>query len=383
MCNQCNPSATACSSAVDCSCPIKDLSTDCVLYTGDDLTCSGIKKGTILTEFLKQLDAFICSAVMQTGGTFVPYSGALQSVDLGLYDMKVNNISIGQGNFLDHSLVIGELAGGNSVGGGSGNLAIGYKALYSAYQATYQNMAIGHEALSKNTIGQANMGVGYQALKENLDGTGNTALGRGALAMATSPLNCIATGNAALMYGLTTEGSTANGFLALAGVAGNNNTAMGTTAGWGNGLGFAGSPGIGHDNTIIGAYAMTNLSSGEFNVAIGSNALRELSTGASNVAIGYTSLQLSSGTSANTAIGDGSMSTNVTGNYNTVVGAYAQATNVNNCVVLGRGASATASNQFVVGTATNIVGAISTQVNTSTKVWNVMINGVAQKILLA
>lgn len=44
---------------VDCTCQVK-ISTDCVTYTGDDLPCSGIKKGVILTELIQQLDAFIC-----------------------------------------------------------------------------------------------------------------------------------------------------------------------------------------------------------------------------------------------------------------------------------------------------------------------------------
>ena len=55
--NICNP--VPCQEPQDCSCPTI-LSTDCVTYGGDDLECSGIKKGTILTELIQQLDAFIC-----------------------------------------------------------------------------------------------------------------------------------------------------------------------------------------------------------------------------------------------------------------------------------------------------------------------------------
>lgn len=50
----------------DCSCPVKDLSTDCVLYTGNDLACSGIKSQTILTDLIQQLDEFICTLVEQS-----------------------------------------------------------------------------------------------------------------------------------------------------------------------------------------------------------------------------------------------------------------------------------------------------------------------------
>lgn len=55
----------------DCSCPVKDLSTDCVLYTGNDLGCSGIKSQTILTDLIQQLDQFICDKVQEIAQTLV------------------------------------------------------------------------------------------------------------------------------------------------------------------------------------------------------------------------------------------------------------------------------------------------------------------------
>lgn len=44
-------------------CREKDMSTDCILYTGDNLVCSGIQKDTILTDVIKQLDSFICDKI--------------------------------------------------------------------------------------------------------------------------------------------------------------------------------------------------------------------------------------------------------------------------------------------------------------------------------
>ena len=67
MCN-CNSTTTLCSPSTECSCPVKDLSTDCVVYTGNNLSCSGILQGTILTELIEQLDTYICEAVAQTTG---------------------------------------------------------------------------------------------------------------------------------------------------------------------------------------------------------------------------------------------------------------------------------------------------------------------------
>ena len=58
--NLCNPKP--CQEPQDCSCPTI-LETKCVTFEGDDLECSGIKKGTILTELIQQLDTFICEKV--------------------------------------------------------------------------------------------------------------------------------------------------------------------------------------------------------------------------------------------------------------------------------------------------------------------------------
>ena len=58
--NLCNPSP--CVETQSCDCPTL-LQTKCVTYEGDDLECSGINSGTILTELIQQLDAFICEKV--------------------------------------------------------------------------------------------------------------------------------------------------------------------------------------------------------------------------------------------------------------------------------------------------------------------------------
>ena len=57
--------------------------------------------------------------------------------------------------------------------------------------------------------------------------------------------------------------------------------------------------------------------------------------------------------------------------------------NYSGSVLLGRQAQSTANNQFVVGSAGFPAGSVTTESNTSSQVWNVRINGVARKILLA
>jgi len=66
ICNTCPPETP-------CNCPIKDLSTDCVLYTGEDLTCQGtvvIPKNTILSIALKNIIDFFCQKLSEVQGYF-------------------------------------------------------------------------------------------------------------------------------------------------------------------------------------------------------------------------------------------------------------------------------------------------------------------------
>jgi trimeric autotransporter adhesin len=88
-------------------------------------------------------------------------------------------------------------------------------------------------------------------------------------------------------------------------------------------------------------------------------------TGATNTAIGYYSLGANTTGSSNTAIGEGTISNNF-----------------DSCVILGRDATATASNQFVVGSAGYNAGAITSEALASDATWSVRINGTAYKILL-
>ena len=65
FCQECNKPKTICqdTTPTPCECPVRDLSTDCVKYTADESTCSGIPSGVTLTEYLEQLDTFICNAL--------------------------------------------------------------------------------------------------------------------------------------------------------------------------------------------------------------------------------------------------------------------------------------------------------------------------------
>lgn len=139
----------------------------------------------------------------------------------------------------------------------------------------------------------------------------------------------------------------------------------------------------GYNNTAIGAYSLYENTFGTSNVAVGESSLRNNRGGADNTAIGWESLVANTEGSSNTAIGLRAMKDNIIGSNNTVAGFSTNSGNWSGSVILGSRAIATADNQFVVGSSPVNAGLVSSEVNTSSNVWNVIINGVARKILLA
>jgi hypothetical protein len=156
----------------------------------------------------------------------------------------------------------------------------------------------------------------------------------------------------------------------------------------------------GGDNTAIGVAALVSNSTGNFNTAVGRGALQDNTTGSANTAIGPSALLLNNLGNNNIAIGGNALENNTTGNANTVMGSNALQTNTsgssntalgisansgnfNASIILGRDATATASNQFVTGSVGYPAGAVSVAAAAQTRTWDVIINGVAHKILLA
>jgi hypothetical protein len=144
---------------------------------------------------------------------------------------------------------------------------------------------------------------------------------------------------------------------------------------------------IGSVNTCIGALSLENNTTGSENQAIGCRALQNNTTGNYNTANGVNSLVINTTASNNTAVGYNSLRFN-NANNNTAIG-YDSGLNITTGagnVCIGSGAQpldATDSNKFVVGSASVNAGSVVAEVNTSANVWNVVINGVARKILLA
>jgi hypothetical protein len=139
----------------------------------------------------------------------------------------------------------------------------------------------------------------------------------------------------------------------------------------------------GFDNTAIGRNTLSANTSASQNTAVGSGAL-QANTASRNTAIGSRSMNSNITGSDNVSIGYNSLSNETSGSRNTVIGNQAATSGYSGCVILGIGAFATGNNQFVVGSTDDNSGAVTTETTTSsTKTWTVIINGVAQKVLLA
>ena len=249
---------------------------------------------------------------------------------------------------------------GVTVGRGAGNIS--------------SNTTIGNGALSANTTGAANTAIGVPALASNTTGAYNSAVGESSLYTNTTGFANTAIGSNSLYYN---NGSynTAIGRSALQNNTASNNTAVGFESGFTNTSGV--------EITAIGYQALRYNTTGGLNTALGYVTLFSNTTGEHNTGIGRSSLNSNTTGSYNTAVGLNSLDIQTTGNDNTGIGWNVQSGNYSGSVILGKNAASTANNQFVVGSAGTNAGAVTTEVNASTKVWNVIINGVAQKILLA
>ena len=234
------------------------------------------------------------------------------------------------------------------------------------------NTVVGNGALTANTTGNNNLAVGYQALSTSTVGIGNTAIGYQSLKANNANYNT-AVGFWSLLSNSASTGLVAVGFAALKNTTAGNNTAMGYEAGLANTSGTG--------LTAIGYQALT-ASTGNDNTAVGYQAGVTVSTGTQNSLFGYQSGQYTTSGTFNSAIGYRSDFGN-TGSSNSALGAGISAPNLNSCVLLGRGATATASNQFVVGSASYPAGTISAVVGpVINEYWTVLINGQVKKIAL-
>ena len=125
---------------------------------------------------------------------YVPYTGATQAVNLGAYDLTVNELTIGKG-----------------LNGVANNTALGKRTLFHNTTGNY-NTAVGHEAGHNLTTGQYNTAIGQSAMFTATTAGQNTAIGVNALLLATSGGSNVAVGLDTLQHITTGSSNTAIGY---------------------------------------------------------------------------------------------------------------------------------------------------------------------------
>ena len=132
-------------------------------------------------------------------------------------------------------------------------------------------------------------------------------------------------------------------------------------------------------NTVFGNGALNSNTTGVNNTVIGYNAGSLITTGGYNTLIGYGASSPANGFS-NTLVGNNAISQ---GSSNTIIGVDTNSGAFSSSIILGRAATATASNQFVVGSSAYPAGTITAAVApVINEYWTVKINGVDKKIAL-
>ena len=139
----------------------------------------------------------------------------------------------------------------------------------------------------------------------------------------------------------------------------------------------------GSENVAIGFDVLNANTSGQLNTAVGNSSLKANTNGIENVAVGVFALGNNTGGNANVAVGRSALGGNLTGSNNCAIGFDTQTGNFSSSVILGRSATATASNQFVVGSTAHNAGAVNSTTDVpATFLWSVRINGTNYKILM-
>jgi len=302
-------------------------------------------------------------------------SGVLQfqpllSINDGGDNASVNNITIypSEGDIInDDTQFVLNTSGANSIiqisninqwvvlstqtsGGGGGNLTMdGFIGITSTLNKIVDSLGIA-SPLQISTTSVTNYGAG--------DFIDNTAFGNGVL--ISNEIGELNTGFGVEVFNLLTSG--------------NYNTSIGAYSMQDNV--------IGDFNTSIGYQSLLN-NIASFNTAIGGRALRNNIDGSNNIAIGYRAMYENLTGNFNIAIGDFCFEDNESGSDNIAIGNNINSNNYDYSLMIGRSASVGGSNQIAIGSVSFPLGAVNTEVNTSSKYWEVIINGVTEKILLA
>lgn len=179
------------------------------------------------------------------------------------------------------------------------------------------------------------------------------------------------TGQSVNVFEILSSTGTPQVFITPGGAPSSPRGSITTNEGWGAGTLVANTTGA--RNAAVGTDAMAGNTTGVDNVAVGNNALAANTTGTNNMAIGQGVLQAAiacinntaigaqayvsvvSGVNHGTAIGAQSDIGKTTGNSCTAIGAFTSTAGFSSATAIGASATSTASNQIMMGTASEYV----------------------------
>lgn len=338
----------------------------------DDSQAFAILESTLLNRVVDLLGkTYYVSSLPQNNkyanGSFkIPESARIHEADYSLVNRTGNSTSI----------YIGKDAGKKS-------LLFTYEA---ARVGSYNNVAIGYEALTNNVKGYRNIAIGYMAMRNNVEGYYNVAIGDYALADTVGTHSNDAKDNGSRNTAVGTNAGRYNTTGRMNTFVGRNSGHASTTGDFNTAVGYNAYSGMvaaggrhdvktAHHNTMMGYNSGFNTNN-DFNTALGSHALYFNETGRSNVAIGYkanySNLTANNNVTIgvdtmrdhndpnghdNTAIGTGSMSNILKGNSNTAIGRNSLATTIagndaiyySGCVGLGANTRISGDHQVQIG----------------------------------
>jgi hypothetical protein len=186
---------------------------DALSVTGSPITTSGTINIGFTGTNLQYINGAGNLTTFPSLTGYVPYIGATGPVDLGAYDLTVNELTIGKGT----SAL-------------SNNTALGHQALFHITTGNY-NTGVGHEALHNTTTGAYNTALGQSALFTNTTGGLNTAIGVNALLSNTTGGSNVVIGLDAMQHNTTGSSNTALGYNAGSHITGGGtpNTTSGSS----------------------------------------------------------------------------------------------------------------------------------------------------------
>jgi hypothetical protein len=173
-------------------------------------------------------------------------------------DITVNGLTVGQGHVTSPSFFTNTALGGSALASGTtgyDNTGIGNSAL-NALTTGGQNSAVGVSSLFSLTSGSANNAVGYYSLYYNSTGNNNTAMGHQSLR-----------GNGSF------NDSTGFGYRALLSTTSDQNTAIGSNAGYNAGTG---ANTTGTNNTFIGYNSVGATATSSNAITLGNSSIATL-----------------------------------------------------------------------------------------------------------